>query len=221
MEGLNRPDNNRTNWNTSDYGIRELRAERSYPGSTAEVSRRKARSLSRSVVSHLRWDLNAIFKMAAEDTIIQGNPAGSLVTPKEAKTAAKRTMTKEQVRLALSVLDLRERIIFLLAVLVGMRPGEILALRCSAAENCYATSMCRVRTETSMHRDLYPRKCRANSQPRRQDLEATPLASCRARSLGRPEDPGKRVERSRSSVNQPLPSLGHKEGVDPKVAADQ
>jgi hypothetical protein len=31
----------------------------------------KARSLSRSVVSHLRWDLNAIFKMAAEDV---GNP---------------------------------------------------------------------------------------------------------------------------------------------------
>jgi integrase len=67
--------------------------------------------------------------MAAEDTIIQGNPAGSLVTPKEAKTRTKRMMTKEQVRLALSVLDLRERIIFLLAVLVGMRPGEILALR--------------------------------------------------------------------------------------------
>src|SRR6185295_11854088 len=41
MEGLNRPDNNRKNWNTSDYGIRELRAERSYPGSTAEVSRRQ------------------------------------------------------------------------------------------------------------------------------------------------------------------------------------
>ena len=89
----------------------------------------EARSLSRSVVSHLRWDLNAIFKMAAEDAIIEGNPAGSLVTPKEAKTRTKRVMTKEQVRLALSVLDLRERVIFLLAVLVGMRPGEILALR--------------------------------------------------------------------------------------------
>lgn len=60
----------------------------------------KARSLSRSVVSHLRWDLNAIFKMAAEDSIVPGNSAGSLVTPKEAKTRAKRTMTKEQVRLA-------------------------------------------------------------------------------------------------------------------------
>src|SRR5262245_13531837 len=42
MEGLNRPDNNRTNWNTSDYGIRELRTGRSYPGSTAEVSRRQS-----------------------------------------------------------------------------------------------------------------------------------------------------------------------------------
>src|SRR5207302_10823579 len=41
----------------------------------------------------------------------------------------KRYMTKEQVWSALSVLDLREKIIFLLAVLVGMRPGEILALR--------------------------------------------------------------------------------------------
>jgi hypothetical protein len=54
----------------------------------------KARSLSRSVVSHLRWDLNAILKMAADESIIQGNPAGSLVTPKEAKTRTKRTMTK-------------------------------------------------------------------------------------------------------------------------------
>ncbi len=84
----------------------------------------KARSLSRSMVSHLRWDLNAIFKMAAEDAIIEGNPAGSLVTPKEAKTQTKRSMTKEQARLALSILDLRERVIFLLAVLAGLRPGE-------------------------------------------------------------------------------------------------
>src|SRR5258708_1411150 len=58
-----------------------------------------------------------------------GNPAGSLVTPKGAKILAKLSMSKEQVHLALSVLDLRERIVFLLAVLVGMRPGEIFALR--------------------------------------------------------------------------------------------
>jgi hypothetical protein len=34
----------------------------------------KARSLSRSVVSHLRWDLNAIFKMAREDAIDKAIP---------------------------------------------------------------------------------------------------------------------------------------------------
>jgi integrase len=80
-------------------------------------------------MSHFGCDLNAIFKMAADDAIIEGNPAGPLVTPKEAKTRTKRTITKEQVRLALSYLDLSERFIVLLAVLVGMRPGEILALR--------------------------------------------------------------------------------------------
>src|SRR6202035_1112927 len=88
-------------------------------------------------------------------------------------------------------------------------PTRVRSLRasseCSAAENCHATNTCRVRTETPMHPDLYQKKCCANYQPRRQDLEATLLASCRAQSLGRPEDPGKRVERSRSSVNQPLP----------------
>ena len=38
-------------------------------------------------------------------------------------------MTVDQIRLALSVLDLRERLIFKLAVFLGLRPGEILALR--------------------------------------------------------------------------------------------
>jgi hypothetical protein len=43
--------------------------------------------LSRSVVDHLRWDLKAIFKMAADDALIEGNPAGSLVTPKVGQKA--------------------------------------------------------------------------------------------------------------------------------------
>ena len=42
----------------------------------------KAKKLSKSVISHLRWDLNAVFKMAADDALIHGNPAGSLVTPR-------------------------------------------------------------------------------------------------------------------------------------------
>jgi integrase len=77
--------------------------------------------------------------MAAEDALVKGNPAGSLVTPKEAKRHQKRNMTKEQYNLGLSVLDVRERLIYRLAGLVAMRPGEIFALRwarikCSIAE---------------------------------------------------------------------------------------
>ena len=103
------------------------------------LKERATSGLSKSVVDHLRWDLNAIFKMAAEDALVKGNPAGSLVTPKEAKRHQKRNMTKEQYNLGLSVLDVRERLIYRLAGLVGMRPGEIFALRwarikCSIAE---------------------------------------------------------------------------------------
>jgi integrase len=103
------------------------------------LKERATSGLSKSVVDHLRWDLNAIFKMAAEDALVKGNPAGSLVTPKEAKRHQKRNMTKEQYNLGLSVLDVRERLIYRLAGLVGMRPSEIFALRwarikCSIAE---------------------------------------------------------------------------------------
>ena len=38
-------------------------------------------------------------------------------------------MSKDEVRNALSVLDLRERLIFRMAVFDGMRPGEIFAVQ--------------------------------------------------------------------------------------------
>jgi integrase len=41
----------------------------------------------------------------------------------------KRAMSKEEVKLALTVLDLRQRLILRLAVFDGMRPGEIFAIR--------------------------------------------------------------------------------------------
>ena len=61
----------------------------------------KARSgLSKAVVAHLRWDLNAIFKMAADDALIEGDPAGSLVVPREARTTErKRNMTEDEIAL--------------------------------------------------------------------------------------------------------------------------
>jgi integrase len=204
----------------------------------------KARSLSRSVVSHLRWDLNAIFKMAAEDAIIEGNPAGSLVTPKEAKTRTKRNMTKAQVRLALSVLDLRERVIFLLAVLVGMRPGEILALRwgkvdpqmIEIAQRVYRGLPDAPKTERGKRQAALPpdlaqdlsawREISSNTAP-----DALVFPSERGTYLSRDNFlrrniQGKLEEIGLGWVNfqvlrRTQASLGHKEGVDPKVAADQ
>ncbi len=38
-------------------------------------------------------------------------------------------MSPKEIRLALGVLDTRERLIFRMAVFDGMRPGEILAIR--------------------------------------------------------------------------------------------
>src|SRR5436305_8912308 len=89
----------------------------------------KGQELSRSVVEHLRWHLNGIFKTALSEGVVSANPAGSLFVPDCKPCSDKRTMTGEQIRLALSVLDLRERLVFKMAVFIGLRPGEILALR--------------------------------------------------------------------------------------------
>ena len=42
---------------------------------------RKAMDLSFSVVAHLRWFLNGIFKLALSDTLVPGNPAAELRIP--------------------------------------------------------------------------------------------------------------------------------------------
>jgi integrase len=85
--------------------------------------------LTASVVGHLRWHLNAIFKMAQSDGIVSHNPAGALYIPECKRAPTKRVMSPHQVRTALGVLDLRPRVIFRLAIFSGLRPGEIFAIR--------------------------------------------------------------------------------------------
>jgi integrase len=91
---------------------------------------RKAEDLSASVVGHLRWFLNAIFKLAVSDGVTFNNPAAELKVPKTCQPSrAMRPLTEEEVKKYLEVFGLREKLIARLAIFEGMRPGEILALR--------------------------------------------------------------------------------------------
>jgi integrase len=84
--------------------------------------------MSFSVADHLRWDLKQIFDMAIAEGRIRRNPALMLFTPKEAKRPVHSVMTAAEVGAAIHALDVRERLIAKLAIVAGMRPGEIFGL---------------------------------------------------------------------------------------------
>jgi integrase len=90
----------------------------------------KSRRLAKSVVAHLRWYLNAIFKLAVGDGIVENNPAAELRIPSRCKVGRTvRPLSEEEVIQYLDALELRERLMARLAIFEGLRPGEILALR--------------------------------------------------------------------------------------------
>jgi len=95
-------------------------------------------SLSFSVVDHLRWDLNQIFGLAVAEGYLKRNPAALLFTPRECRRPATKIMAVEDVRLLFSVVDVRERLIAKLAVIAGMRPGEIFGLEWARLDKEYA-----------------------------------------------------------------------------------
>src|SRR5262249_48850939 len=82
-----------------------------------------------STVEHLRWDMRHIFEYAITNAGLKMNPAADLFTPRGCERGELRVMTLDQVNAGLKVLLLRERVIYRLAVVEGMRPGEILALK--------------------------------------------------------------------------------------------
>lgn len=88
----------------------------------------KAADYSYSVVAHLRWTTRQIFRMAVEEGYLDRNPAEILYIPREAERPRRDVMTREGVKKVFVVLDTRERVIAQLAIIAGMRPGEILTL---------------------------------------------------------------------------------------------
>jgi integrase len=88
-----------------------------------------AAGLSFSTVAHLRWDLRQIFRMAAAEGYILRSPAELLFVPRDATRPDRTVMNREEVQKCFSVLELRERLIVKLALLAGLRPGEIFGLK--------------------------------------------------------------------------------------------
>ncbi|MGB6947190.1 MAG: site-specific integrase [Bryobacteraceae bacterium] len=122
----------------TDLGLKELQA----------FLRAKAETLSRSVVAHLRWDLSSVFRLALAEGYTDRDPTAALFTPREAAPSPSPSMSKEEVEHYINALDLRERVIALLAIFVGLRPGEILALkRRHVSGDC-----CKARIEQRLYR---------------------------------------------------------------------
>ncbi len=103
----------------TDLGLKELQS----------FLNAKAETLSRSVVAHLRWDLRSVFRLALAEGYADRDPTAALFTPREAVPSPSLTLSKEEVETYIDILEPRERVIALLAIFAGMRPGEILALQ--------------------------------------------------------------------------------------------
>lgn len=88
----------------------------------------KSKTHSFSVVDHLRWDAKQIFDMAIAEGVLRLNPAALLYTGRDAKRPVHTTLTIEQVGIVFRTLGERERLIGKLALIAGMRPGEIFGL---------------------------------------------------------------------------------------------
>jgi integrase len=102
------------------------------------LDRKAAAGLSFSVITHLRWDLRFIFRVAVAEGFIERNPAELLFTPQNAKQTVRRVATVGEIARAFAAVDLRERLIFKLAGIAGMRPGEIFGLKWINLEPPYA-----------------------------------------------------------------------------------
>lgn len=85
-----------------------------------------------NTISHVRWDLRQILRMATVEGYLSRNPAELLFIPRESPRPDGRVMTREEVRRCLEAFTGRASLVMKLAILVGLRPGEIFALRCGS-----------------------------------------------------------------------------------------
>jgi integrase len=90
----------------------------------------KALTHSASVVNRLRFQIRAIFTLAAGDGRIIVNPSQGLETPRGAKKRVAPVVAEQsQINRALVTMPPMERLFTALCELRGMRPGEVVAVK--------------------------------------------------------------------------------------------
>ena len=209
-----------------------------------ELLDRKAESLGSSVIDHLRFDLRSIFEMAIEDGLINRNPARSLFTARRAHQDPSRAMTREEVLKGLAKLDLRERLIWKLAVFGGLRPGEIFGLQrrhvqpsaVKIEQRVYAGKLDTPKSRASARLAAIPATLASEIQAWLAMLPAAPDAWLFPSETGlspvRPENLWRRWIGPRLNelgldwvnfqvLRRTHASLAHAAGIDPKIRADQ
>jgi integrase len=88
-----------------------------------------ATGCSESIVAHCRWNLSNILRLAQSDGYIDRDPTKALYIPRCTSASEDRVLEINEVPTLLGALEFRERVIAHLAIFVGLRPGEILALQ--------------------------------------------------------------------------------------------
>jgi integrase len=200
--------------------------------------------LSKNSIDQIRFDLVSIFRMALAEGVATTNPALELYTPRESKQPHKGIMDREQVIEAISALPQREALIVHLAVLAGMRPGEILAVQCRhVSVDCREIQIDqRVYDGVIDDPKTYGSRRRAAIAPEtamllaawiRDSVEGSPEVYLFASESGTPLQPGNVMRRIIRPALEKIglgwfnfqvarrthASLGH--DIDPKVMADQ
>lgn len=87
-----------------------------------------AEKFSRSVVAKFVTWSRAILEEALDQDFVAKNPAKKLVMPKT-KPENKRFLTLHEIPIVLARLPFRERLILRISLVLGLRPGELFALR--------------------------------------------------------------------------------------------
>jgi len=89
---------------------------------------RLAEKYSRSVVVNFRTYIKAILEEAAEQQYVERNPAARLELPKTRKPS-RRALGLEEIARLLDAMSGRDRLIVRMFLVLGLRPGELFALR--------------------------------------------------------------------------------------------